>query len=307
MRILFFIIRFFVLFMMNAYSFAQVTENPIDYPPHAESLLAPHPFIAQQSTKNSGAKRIVALGGGVTEIIFALEQQARLVGIDHSSLYPPDAQRIQSVGYYRNVPIEGVLRLKPDLVIASEQAGPTHSLKHLSSSGIRIEVVSDQPELSSLYKRIMQIAQILGVPERGQLLCDSIEFQLNKSYQYDHQRESVMMIVMRSGKLLGAGRDTAAAKIIDLAFLNNTLNDVKGYRAISAEIVSARMPQSIIITSLSVQSLGGMHAVAQHPALSSSTAARDGRLIELDDLLAQSLGPRLPTAIEIIRRGVVAQ
>ncbi len=249
-------------------------------------------------------ERIVALGGGVTEIIYALGQQHRLVGVDQSSLYPPEAQALPSVGYYRSIPVEGLLQLKPDLVIASEQAGPSHSLSQLKSLGLRVESVSDEPELDSLYRRIAQIAKLLGVSERGQLIRDELEHKLSDSYQYAAEKPSIMLVVMRSGKLLGAGRGTAAAKIIELSSLDNALNDVQGYQPVSAEIISARLPTALIVTTLSVQSLGGMEAVRDHPALRSVPAAINNRIIELDDLLAQSLGPRLPTAIQTIRQGV---
>jgi len=276
-------------------------------------LLLPLNVIADEKFRNNAdfqqtdAKRIVALGGSVTEIIYALGQHDRLVGIDQSSVYPPEVQSLPSVGYYRNVPAEGVLRLKPDLVIASEQAGPSQSLAQLTALGIRIERVSDQPELDSLYTRIDQIAKLLGVSEHGQNMRDELELKLASSYRFQTHQPSAMMIVMRSGKLLGAGRNTAAAKIIELSSLDNLLNDYSGYRPISAEIVHARMPAALIVTTHTVQSFGGIDALRQHVSLSKTPAAINGHMIELDDLLAQGLGPRLPLAIEKIRQGISVQ
>ncbi len=250
------------------------------------------------------AQRIISLGGGVTEIIYALGQQDRLIGLDQSSIYPSEAQALPSVGYYRSVPVEGVLRLKPDLVIASEQAGPRHALDQLRSLGLRIESVSDEPDLDSLYRRIQQIADLLGVSQRGQLMRDELEHKLAHSYRYSAHQPSAMMVVMRSGKLFGAGRATAAAKIMELSSLDNVLNDLKGYQPISAEIVSARLPSALIATKFSVQSMGGINAVREDPALRHAPAVKNAQVIELDDLLAQSLGPRLPLAIETVRAGL---
>jgi len=264
-------------------------------------------LIPLGSAQHAPPERIVSLGGGVTEIIYALGQQHRLVGLDQSSIYPTEAQSLPSIGYYRSVPIEGVLQLKPDLVIASEQAGPRHALAQLSTLGLRIERVSDQPELDSLYKRIEQISEILGVAQRGQLMRDELEHKLAHSYHFSSHRPDAMMVVMRSGKLLGAGRDTAAAKVMELSALDNVLNDLSGYRPISAEIVSARLPSALIVTTLSVQAMGGITAVREHPALRHAPAAKSGQLIVLDDLLAQGLGPRLPLAIETVRQGLIEQ
>jgi len=267
------------------------------------SLLMSHSGYVMAQTQQ--AQRIVALGGGITEIIYALDQEHRLAGVDQSSLYPEKVRLLPSVGYYRNIPVEGVMQLKPDLVIASEQAGPLHSLNQLKSLGLRVESVSDQPQLESLYNRIEQIAQLLGVSERGQQLRDELEYQLGHGYQYSAEKPSVMIVVLRAGKLLGAGRGTAAAKIIELSSLENALNDMNGYQPLSAEVVSARMPFAVVVTTLSVQSLGGIDAVRDHPALRHVPAVRTGRLIEIDDMLAQGLGPRLPAAIQTIRQGVM--
>ncbi len=250
------------------------------------------------------SQRVVALGGTVTEIIFALNQEHKLVGIDLSSVYPVQAKAIPSVGYYRHVPAEGLLRLQPDLIIASENAGPPHVIEQLKALGIRIQTVSDQASLESLHLRIEQISALLCVPGRGVGLRSDLDQNMERVLQIPVLRESVMMVVMRAGKLLGAGRDTHAAKIIELAGLDNILSDHRGYWPVSAEIASVRKPSAIIVTSSSVRSMGGLEAMREHPAIRTTPAAMQAKIIELDDLLAQGIGPRVPLAIETIRHRV---
>ena len=105
------------------------------------------------------AARVVTLGGSVTEIVYQLGQGGKLVGDDLSSLYPEAATKLPRVGYYRAVPVEGVLALKPDLVLASEQAGPPDALKRLGDVGVRIVTVPDAPSVDSLKARIRNIAE----------------------------------------------------------------------------------------------------------------------------------------------------
>lgn len=248
--------------------------------------------------------RVIALGGTVTEIVFALNQEHSLVGVDLSSVYPVHARAIPTVGYYRHVPAEGLLRLQPDLIIASENSGPPHVIEQLKALGIRIQSVSDQASLESLHLRIDQVAALLCVPEHGQGLRLELDQQMARVTQIPVLRQDVMMVIMRAGKLLGAGRDTHAAKIIELAGLDNILNDYSGYRPVSAEIASVRQPSALIVTSSSVQSMGGMQSVRTHPALRTTPAVLRDQIIELDDLLAQGIGPRVPRAIETIRHSV---
>jgi ABC-type hemin transport system substrate-binding protein len=67
--------------------------------------------------------RIIALGGDITEIIYRLGEQQRLAGRDATSMFPPEARALPDVGYFRQLGAEGVLSLKPDLIVASATAG----------------------------------------------------------------------------------------------------------------------------------------------------------------------------------------
>jgi len=272
--------------------------------PSLASSLAATSSPAPSSPQTCEETRVLSLGGSVTEIIYALGMQDQLIGTDLSSVYPEQAQKLASVGYYRSLPVEGILRLKPNLVIASEQAGPVRVLDQLRALGLRVHQISDQPSLDSLHQRIGLIADLLCVADKGQALKKSLDLAMQAALQIPVKRQSVMVLVIRAGKLLGAGSGTHAAKILELSGVDNALTDQTGYRQVSAEIVSARMPSAMIVTSLSVQAMGGLEAIRQHPLLAHTPASIDGRLIELDDLMAQGMGLRLPQAIERIRTGL---
>lgn len=72
--------------------------------------------------------RVLAIGGAITEIVYALGEDARLVGRDTTSVFPPEAEALPDVGYMRALSPEGVLSLAPDLIIADEGAGPAEEI-----------------------------------------------------------------------------------------------------------------------------------------------------------------------------------
>ena len=80
--------------------------------------------------------RVIALGGDITEIIYRLGEQSRLAGRDATSNFPAEAQAIPAVGYFRQLGAEGVLSLKPDLILAAASAGPPEVLQQISSTGV---------------------------------------------------------------------------------------------------------------------------------------------------------------------------
>lgn len=248
------------------------------------------------------AARVVSLGGSVTEIVYALGAEEQLVGTDQSSLYPQAAQQLPSVGYYRQLPIEGVASLKPTLVIASEHAGPPQVLEQLRNLNIHVMRVSDSPSLGSLQQRVRDVAQALDRVARGEVLLKEFALALAQAKTKTVNPLRAVTVVMRGGKLLGAGRDTAAGIVLEEAGLINALAEQVSYRPLSAEALSMLAPEVIVVTSGTVASMGGLQSVKNSPALKHTPAVAHDRVIVLDDLLAQGFGLRLPQAVSQIRQ-----
>lgn len=81
--------------------------------------------------------RIVSIGGAVTEILYALGLDKRVIAVDTTSLYPPRALAEKpNVGYMRQLSAEGVLGLGPSLVLASEGSGPKETIAVLEAARV---------------------------------------------------------------------------------------------------------------------------------------------------------------------------
>ena len=89
-------------------------------------LLSTPPADAEEA--KTPPQRIVAAGGDMTEIIFALGLGDRLAGVDSTSVWPAEAKDLPQIGYFRRIAPEGVLTLTPDLVLAGAGAGPDSAL-----------------------------------------------------------------------------------------------------------------------------------------------------------------------------------
>lgn len=248
--------------------------------------------------------RVVTLGGSVTEIVYQLGQGDKLVGDDLSSLYPEAATKLPRVGYYRSVPVEGVLSLKPDLVLASEQAGPPDALKRLADVGVRVVTVSDAPSVASLKSRIRGIADALGVAPAGERMVEDVTRELARAEAVPATRARALLLINRTGSPQGAGRDTAANEVMHLAGLVNVLQDQHGYKPLSAEAMGALAPDLIIVTQASLDAGGGMDAFLRMPGIASTQAAAKRRIVVMDDLLILGMGPRLPLALTQLKQEV---
>lgn len=265
----------------------------------ASAVFTPRDLLAKVALP----QRLVTLGGSVTEIVYALGMGHHVIADDASSVYPEAARQLPKVGYYRTVPLEGVLSVEPDLVLASEHAGPPAVFDRLQSLNVRIARVSDQPSLDSLYQRIRQIADLLGVPDRGEALVASIKASLATSYSTSRNPPlSAVVLVSRTGGYQAAGSSTAANAVLQLAGLHNVMAAQSGYKPLSVEALASLAPDMIILTSASADALGGIDVFQQQPAVQLTPAGQHGRVVVLDDLLILGLGPRVSQAVHLLRQ-----
>lgn len=246
-------------------------------------------------------QRLITLGGSVTEIVYALSAGDRVVANDLSSLYPEAATRVPRVGYYRDVPVEGVVALKPDLVIASEQAGPPESLERLKGLGVHVASVSDRPTLASLRLRVQSIAALLGEEPAGKRAIDAFDQALTQAQAQPGQPRRALVLMNRTGTPQAAGAGTAADAVLQLAGLHNVMAGVQGYKPVSAESILALAPELIVVTSASAQAMGGIESVRQSAGIAQTPAAANAGVIAIDDLLILGIGLRLPQAITQLR------
>ncbi|CAM4354773.1 heme/hemin ABC transporter substrate-binding protein [Kerstersia similis] len=246
-------------------------------------------------------ERIVSLGGTVTEIIYDLGHGDSVVASDISSIYPPAVQSLPRVGYYRTAPVEGIAAMQPDLILASEQAGPQQTFKRLSDLGIKVVQVSDGHSVESLFERIDSVADALDDPAAGKALTEKIRTDLDASLALPETPLSTLFIMVRTSKPSGAGNGTAVNEVMKLAGLKNAMAEQQGYKTLSAEGVIQLAPEMIVTTTMSLEAVGGMEKFLQLPGVSATPAAKAGRVLALDDLLIMGMGPRLPEAVRSLK------
>jgi iron complex transport system substrate-binding protein len=114
--------------------------------------------------------RIVGLGNPVTETLYALGVGERVVGADLSSQHPAAAAALPKVGYYRQFSAEGVLSLAPDLVLASDGAGPAVALERVRGAGVVVQVLALADDLAGARANVRAIAAAVDRVEEGERL-----------------------------------------------------------------------------------------------------------------------------------------
>jgi len=244
--------------------------------------------------------RIVSVGSSITEIVYALGAEKLLVGVDTTSLYPEAARSLPQVGYMRALSAEGVLSLKPSLVIATTAAGPAGALEQLKATGIEVLVLPDLYDYDSVVAKIAAVGKATGKAAEADAMIakgrEAMTVLAGKLKRATGHPRVLFLLSMGGGAPQAAGRDTAAAGIIKLAGGTNAIDGYSGYRPLTPEAVIASRADFVLVTRQTVQAMGGIPAILDQPALNRTPAGKAGRVLEFDALLLLGFGPRTPQA-----------
>jgi iron complex transport system substrate-binding protein len=245
--------------------------------------------------------RVVAVGGAVTEIVYALGAGDRLVAVDTTSTFPEAARRLPQVGYMRSLSSEGVLALRPQAVIATAEAGPPPAIAQIRAAGVPVATVPSDHSLDSLRARVRGVAAALGLEARGAALERDISAQwaeVERAVAGYQRRPRVLFLLAHTGNnAMVAGEGTAADAMIRLAGATNALGGFSGYKPLTAEAAIAAAPDVVLITTEGMTVVGGPARLWERPGLALTPAGKAQRVVALDALYLLGFGPRLPQAV----------
>jgi iron complex transport system substrate-binding protein len=244
--------------------------------------------------------RIVSIGGAITEILYALGLEQRVVAIDSTSFHPPQALRDKpNVGYMRALSPEGVLGLNPSLILASEDSGPKEAIAVLRAAGIPFVLVPDRHTGKGILEKIEIVATAAGNAERGQCLARAVAVDLDAlaqiRAQVDHPLKATFLLSFVNDRAMVAGRSTAADGIIKLAGATNAILGYEGYKPINDEALIAAKPEFVLAMRRDSHPLDA-RTVFAHPAFALTPAAQRQAFVAMNGLYLLGFGPRTASA-----------
>ncbi|MEE2787051.1 MAG: ABC transporter substrate-binding protein [Myxococcota bacterium] len=252
-------------------------------------------------------RRIVTLGAGVTETVFALGLGQDVVGVDVSSLYPPDAVKKPKVGYVRMTSAEGIASLKPTMILAPTFLGPATVQKQLADAGLNLKLVEAPKSIDMAMKRVRQIGDILGKTSGAERLVAEMQKKIDEAQAHakGQSPKRILFIFVHGGTAMQVGGlKTAANVMIQAAGATNAVTEYEGYRPLSPEALLIAKPDVILATTRGLKAIGGEAGVWKSPGLALTPAGKSKALIVMDDLKLLGFGPRTGEAILELSRKI---
>ncbi|WP_093917369.1 heme/hemin ABC transporter substrate-binding protein [Sulfitobacter marinus] len=246
---------------------------------------------------------IVAIGGSITEIIYALGASDRLIARDTTSNYPAEAQALPDVGYMRALSPEGVLSVDPKMIISEDGAGPLETINVLEAANIPFMTVPDDYTAEGITSKINVVGQAIGEPEKAAQLAADLKTQLDAVVQTAQQKAGqapkkvLFVLSTQGGRIMASGQNTAASAMIEMAGAQNAATGFEGYKPMTDEAVISAAPDVILMMDRGGDHNSTVAELVALPAVALTPAGQKSAVIRMDGLYLLGFGPRTADAV----------
>lgn len=230
----------------------------------------------------SDGSRIVPLNGDLTGIVFALDVGKHVAGVDTSATYPPAARALPSIGYQRALSAEGILSLKPTVIIGNADAGPPPVIEQLRAAGVPAVLIGSTTTIDGALTKIRAVAEALGVPGEGERVAVTTAEQIAAARALAAKataRPNAAFLHVRGAgaQMLGGKGSSADALILEAAARDAGIDaGIIGFQPITAEAMVTAAPDVLLLTA-GLEPLGGVDRLMSVPGVAQTPAGRGPR------------------------------
>ena len=257
--------------------------------PRVGNFVFPNDDLGRPVDLKAPAQRVIVIGPGAVETMFAIGADKQLVGRDNYATVPPAAKNVAIAGDFQGPNVEQSVALRPDLIIVQ---GETYDKGRVENWQTKIGA-----PVAVLTPRTLQMARIdielMGAWVDKTARAHKISASLN--VPAPSVKGPKAFIEIGRSPLYSAGPDTLVGSVIEAAGFRNAA-PIKGYQPMNIESLLAAPPDVYIATSdkPKAQILAELR---KSPTLSKLDCVRKGRVIVIDGDLILRAGPRLKQGI----------
>lgn len=245
--------------------------------------------------------RVVVLANGVAEIIQSLNAKSIIVGRDISSTEDALAN-IPIVTSGHQVLPEKVISLKPDLVLIDASTGPKAAIATIKAVGIKVIEIPESWSLADLPIKVRAVGAAIGVPAQAEQLIDELDNSLKLATVKSSPRVAFLYLRGTSAVYLIGGKGSGADSLLQAigAIDVGAQSLARPFNTLTAESLAALNPDVILVMSKGLESVGGVQGLLKLPGVAQTKAGKNSAVIDVDDSLLLSFGPRTPSLVEAL-------
>lgn len=252
-----------------------------------------------------GGERVVCVSKQINEYLYDIHAESVLVARDLTSIYPPAIRSLPSVGYHRALSGEGIISMRPTMLLTDGNLGPDAVVTQVKKVGIPVVVMtpgstpdSAQALMAELGRRFHHEHDADSVITAWRSAMDSV---LADSARWSAGKKP-RVLVMHFGQIfndyLAVKRGTPADQIIRWAGGENAIDSVGGMMRLTPELIAKAAPDVIIATDVGFDRLGSAERFAALPGVALTPAGKAKRIYRMDETEVMYYGPRTPGVLQ---------
>jgi iron complex transport system substrate-binding protein len=265
--------------------------------------------FGNEDKKQDQEERIVCIAKQYSEIVCALNAQQDIVAVDVSSTYPAELKKLPTVGYHRALSAEAILAMNPTLILQDNNIGPEHVVKQLNDLKIPMKNFGKyQNTIDGTDSLIREMGAYFHREKQADSLCEKLDSDMKNALANAAQyKDSVKVLIIHFGQAsnnyLVMTKKSTAAKMIEWAGGKMAVNDEKGMKQLSPEIVAASDPDVILLTDFGYDRLdGSLEKIKELPGVASTKAFKGNRIFRVEEHDVVYLGPRTGQNVLLIQQ-----
>jgi len=253
--------------------------------------------------------KIIIAGGSITEIIYFINEEKKIVGVDVTSNYPKKAKDLPSIGYVRNLSTEGILSLNPTLVLGEDDMGPPNVIQQIKEIDVDLRIIPEEKNISGIINKIQCVASIIGASEKAQemintsLLPSIKELEKIQNYSQIRAKKVMLILSMQGTSPIVAGRGTSGDGFINMIGAQNVFDSFDGWKPVSAESIIAANPEYILLPNRDMHKNSNVNNLKTNPLFKNTIAGLKNNFISEDAMTMLGFGPRsIDSALKIAKK-----
>jgi iron complex transport system substrate-binding protein len=242
--------------------------------------------------------RIVSLAPSLTETVYALGLQDKLVGDTDYCDYPPDAQKKPKVGGAINPSLEEIAHLHPDLVLVTRHLNTLDTVHSLDALGIA-SYATDPRTVDEIISSTKKLGEVLGAPEAGAAVAEDMRRRLaavqEKIGALPPRR---VLFVVWTDPLISVGKDTFIADALRRAGAISIVDSKQDWPQVNLEEIAKLQPESLVFADSHSETVRrNFDVLAARPAWRILDAVKNRKFAVVSDAVNRP-APRIVSAIE---------
>jgi iron complex transport system substrate-binding protein len=242
--------------------------------------------------------RIVSLAPSLTETVYAMGLQDRLVGDTDYCDYPPEAQKKEKVGGAINPSLEEIAHLKPDLVLVTRHLNSLDTVHSLDALGIA-SYATDPRTVDEIISSTKRLGEVLGAAEAGASIAEDLQHRLDVLQQKigDLPPRRVLFVVW-TDPLISIGKDTFIADALRRAGAVSIVDSKQDWPQVNLEEIARLQPEVLVFADSHSEAVPrSLDALATRPGWRILDAVRNRNYAVISDAVNRP-APRIVSAIE---------